>query len=207
MIVCDRLDNYCYPIELKFDSKKLIDDVQELFQRLNINEDTFTSKLSGSTPAITCNLNHLPELQGNDRWSKYRADHRMLHSIGIDEGGFTKFLTELTGLYLYESINTLLAYHSKKFGTEFIGRCQLIWSTPSHCYKMHRDIHTTHRYHIPIYTDDNFFFIFEKEYRNIDVLHMPADGRVWYLNPVDVKHTVSHCGTTPRMHIILTSKK
>ena len=115
-------------------------------------------------------------------------------------------LDELDGSYIKECIDAVKKYHLEKFNSDFIGRIQLISSAPGHTYPFHRDMHTKHRYHIPIITDENFLF-FMKEKTELHVLHLPANGRCWYLNPTDITHTVGHLGKTPRTHLLLTSEK
>jgi hypothetical protein len=209
MKITDNLEKLCYPIDVQVDIKKLRNSIEEFFSRIGITEEFFTNELTGlilpKRAIVTCNLSHLPELTGNDRWLKHRSDHNTVLSEGVKEEDFSEFLEELNGLYIKDVIDQVLQNHFENFKTRFQGRCQFIWSRPTHCYRLHRDPHTKHRYHIPVYTDENFLWIFEKEDRDMNLIHMPANGNVWYLNPRNVKHTVSHMGSVNRLHILLTS--
>ena len=204
MIITDRLDPYCFPTDLNFDVKKLIDSVEILFSRLGISHDIFNNELLSRT-ATTFNLNHLPGIEGIDRWQKHRGSHNTVEKANIKEEDFSEFLTELDGLYLKEAIDNVFKMHNSKFEKPFQGRCQLIWLRANHAYRLHRDMHTAHRYHIPLITDENCLWVFENKHRDMSLCHMPADGRVWYLNPRDIKHSVFHMGTQTRMHILLTT--
>lgn len=201
----DNFEKFCYPISgHNYDITKLYDSVKELLLRLNVDEEYFTSKLSLHNPVITFNLTHIKGLVGADRWDKYKESHSLLKEQEISEEDFTETLSELENLYVKEIIDNVFDNHQKVFNREFRGRCQLIWSQPRFGYALHRDYHTKHRYHIPVYTDPEFFWLFEKDL-DYSMVHMPADGRVWYLNPVDVKHTIMHLGRKNRLHILLTS--
>lgn len=204
MIITDQINPYCYPIEVTFNLDKLKESINILFDRLNIFQDTFHDELKMQS-ATTFNLTHLPNLQGNDRWKKYRSSHDAVQKAGVKEEDFSEFLSELTGLYLKEVIDNVMLAHNSKFDHKFQGRCQLIWLRPCHTYRLHRDMHTAHRYHLPVETDENCLWAFEKPHRNISLCHMPADGRVWYLNPKDIKHSVIHMGSQPRLHVLLTT--
>lgn len=204
MIVSDTLGEFCYPIYRSIDVKKLYASTQEFFNRLGIAESLFFDDLK-QRAVTTCNLNNVPGVNGKDRWWGNRGDHLSVLKSGVKEEDFSEFISELDGLYIKEVIDSVCADHLEKFKTKFQGRCQLIWSRPGHCYGIHYDKHTKHRYHIPVYTDEHFYWIFQQADKNIDLIHMPADGRIWYLNPKDVKHTVTHVGATPRLHILLTS--
>lgn len=201
----DNFKEFCYPlIGHQYDVKKLYASIINLLSKVGITEEYFTDALDLPTPAKTFNLTHIKGLEGNDRWEKYKESHSTLKDMGIYENNFTEFLSELDGLYIKEVIDEILKNHYDVYKTKFIGRCQLMWSQPRFAYSLHRDMHTRHRYHIPVYTDPEFFWLFEKDL-DYSMVHMPADGRVWYVNPKDVKHTVMHLGRKNRLHILLTS--
>ena len=194
----------CYPIELNTNLNHLNESVSTLFIRLGISKELFFKDLEKDL-IITLNLSHLPTLQGTDRWKKHAGNHPSVKAESVSEIDFTQFLTEMDDLYIKKVIDDVFAYHEIKFGKKFQGRCQLIASRAPQCYKIHRDLHTTHRYHIPLETDERFLWLFEDDDKDITLLHMPADGRTWYLNPITAKHTVIHVGSAIRFHILLTS--
>jgi hypothetical protein len=204
MVITDRIDNYCFPIDATFDVDKLKESINILFDRLDISQDIFYDELKIKS-ATSFNLTHLPNLQGIARWKKYRGGHEKMQEAGVKEEDFLEFLSELTGLYLKEVIDNVLSIHNLKFDHKFQGRCQLLWLRPCHAYRLHRDMHTAHRYHLPVTTDENCLWAFENPNRDITLCHTPADGRIWYLNPKDIKHSVIHMGSQPRLHVLLTT--
>ena len=205
MTPIDNFKEFCYPVVGHiYDTQKLYASIVELLSRVGITEEHFTNKLDLPTPALTFNLTHIKGLEGTDRWDKHKESHYLLENQGIYEEDFTQFLSEMDGLYIKEVVDNVLENHYNIYKTKFVGRCQLMWSQPRFAYSLHRDLHTAHRYHIPVYTDPEFFWLFEKDL-DYSMLHMPADGRVWYVNPKDVKHTIMHLGRKNRLHILLTS--
>lgn len=203
----DNFEKFCYPVPgFNYDIIKLYSSVKELLLKLNIDEDYFTKRLSLHNPVMTCNITHIKGITGQDRWDKYKESHSILKEQGISEEDFTETLSELDNLYVKEIIDAVFDNHQKIFNRKFQGRCQLIWSQPRFGYSLHRDYHTKHRYHIPIYTDPEFFWLFDNN-SDYHLVHMPADGRVWYLNPKDIKHTIMHLGRENRLHILLTSTR
>ena len=205
MTPSDNFREFCYPvIGQQYDITKLYTSVKELLLKVGTTEEYFTNNLNLITTPLTFNISHIKGLEGKDRWNKHKESHHILKSQRIYEGNFTEFLSEMDGLYIKEVIDNVLTNHYNTYKFKFVGRCQLMWSQPRFAYSLHRDIHTRHRYHIPVYTDPEFFWLFEKN-SVYSMVHMPADGRVWYVNPKDVKHTVMHLGRENRLHILLTS--
>jgi hypothetical protein len=204
--VVDSILDRCYPIDLRVDVERLKADAKQIQERVGISSNFLIDELQ-KIPVTTFNLTHKPGLSGHERWKKWRGDHLMLEKEGVDEKDFTVMLSELDGTYLKQVMEDVFKQHQLRYGTPFIGRCQLITSRPGHTYRLHRDVHTKHRYHIPLVTEPNFVWLFQEEDNNFDVLHMPSDGRVWYLDPRNIKHTVVHVGTRPRWHILLTSNE
>jgi len=204
MYILNSHGDICYPIEQTVNIDKLNESVSALFIRLGISKELFLKDLEKYL-IVTLNISHLSTLTGTDRWKKYAGNHPSLIAQSVSEIDFTQFLTEMDDLYIKEVLDDIFAYHENKFGKKFQGRCQLIASRSPQCYKMHKDLHTSHRYHIPLETDERFLWLFEDDNKDIALLHMPSDGRIWYLNPMTAKHTVIHVGSDIRFHILLTS--
>lgn len=201
----DRFLGAAEPVqELELDVLRLRSEVSQLTGRLRVPEGWIEEqqKIAG---VCAINLTHLPGLQGHHRWTRHRSNHQYLDQ-GVREGDFTERLAELQGTYLSEVIDLIAARHQAHWGTEFQGRHQLVWLSPEYCYPMHKDDHTAHRYHVPLISDPYCWFLFETDDGDIHRVWMPADGRVWYLNPHRYSHTVVHLGYTPRLHLLLTSE-
>jgi len=200
MKILNQIENICYNIPIQCNIDIALLDLDNLFYQLGITEDYIEKNR-------TINLSHLPELKNEDRWKKYSGNHFTVSNDNKREGDFVKFLDELTGSYLKEIIDKIYDYHLKKFDAPFAGRAQLITLPPGVCYTLHRDLHTKHRYHIPLKTHKDIVWMFKNDNEDPKLLHMPADGNIWYLDPITIKHTVMNMSPIHRWHILLTSEK
>lgn len=195
---------YCRRTDLRVQVDVLDQAVSELTTMLFRNRASFLAWLT-SKKFATINLNHIPDLTTvTERFFRFNGDHPSLVREGVSEGDFTVTSPEVDGSPLGDVIRMVTAYHRETTGLEFVGRNQLIWVNPTNCYPLHRDKHTPHRYHIPIETNPECLWVL-REAGEIATVHMPADGAVWYLNPVDTEHSVANLGSTTRLHLLMTS--
>jgi hypothetical protein len=199
----DQLNDVCYPIDYSVDVGLIKKSIDQLFIDLQTSKNHFVEEIK-KYGFSTLNLTHLKELEGAERWKKYRGNHQAVRAEGVDEKNFSVLLDEITDSYIGKIIKDLQHFHLEKNKTIFQGRCQLIWIGPGRCYPLHVDSHTPDRYHIPVETDPNCWFIFQGK-TEVTTVHLPADGRVWYLNPQKQKHTVAHLGHISRLHLLLTN--
>ena len=191
----DILPPYCYPIDgITVDQKQLYDSIITLLNRLRLDINSICSK-----PGFAINLTHLPGLVGEDAWRKYSASHAHLVEQNIDEANFTEHLKEAEDLYVGKLIHKLYDRHHG-----FCGRAQLVWLGPNNGYRFHNDPHTPNRYHVPVVTNTDCYWLF-KDDKDVYKLHMPADDRVWYLDPINITHTFHNGSNTARLHLLLTS--
>jgi hypothetical protein len=207
------INPYCYKIDYRVNVSQLIDDLNTIEIRLGWPEglsrytpEFFNSvrKMFGTNgPGDARNLMYVPGQTGLDRYRGVHAGGSIseLRSAGLNESDFTELLEECKGLYIESVINDIRAYH----GTLFCGRVQPIWVDAGRSYPLHKDDHVSHRYHIPLITNTECYWMFETDVGVQHKLHMPADGSVWYVDPYNIKHTVINNGTTPRLHLMLTS--
>lgn len=195
------IENYCYPIEYRVDYNSLYNSIVELLDRLGLDFNEI-HKFCCKEFGYTINLTHLPGLVGKDRWSLYSGNHLALLRQGVDEVDFVQMLDEVQDLYLGKVIKDIYQQHS---GGLFQGRAQLIWLGAKRKYPWHRDPHTPNRYHIPVLTNELCYWELAEEGQDPVKLNMPADGRVWYLNPVKLFHTFVNDSNVPRLHVLLTS--
>lgn len=159
---------------------------------------------SSAKPMYSLNISHPPALQGVERFTKYIENRARLHKHGVSELDFTVINSELDGTYTRRVIDDLISLHRAKYQTDFVGRFQVSFMGPGFGYTMHKDGHTPHRYHIPLSTNDDAFWYF-KIGSSKKFVNMPADGSVWYLNAKDLMHGIFNFGSTPRVHLMLTS--
>lgn len=193
----DTLPPYCYPLEgISVDQSKLYSSIITLLNRLCLDIDDINAK-----PGFAINLTHLPGLTGEEAWRNYSAGHLRLVEQGINEGDFTEHLVAAKDLYVGELVQAIYQRH-----LGFQGRCQLIWLGARNGYNFHTDPHTPNRYHVPVITNPECYWLF-KDHVDVYKLHMPADERVWYLDPINIKHTFHNGSNTSRLHLLLTSAR
>jgi hypothetical protein len=193
------LSPFCYPLDMKVDINLLLDSVSILLTRLGLNLAEI-NKLCETRHTFSMNLTHLPEMRGEDRWKNHAALHGELKKRGVCESNFTEHLLESQDLLIGKLIHEIYEQHPGKFQ----GRAQLAWLGPNNGYPLHRDLHTPHRYHVPLITNEKCFWLLKNK-EEVFKLHMPADGRVWYLDPTNIEHTVRNESDTSRLHLLLTS--
>ena len=153
--------------------------------------------------AWSINLNHLPELTGNDRWSKYCGNTDMILSQGADPAKFTKLLTELDNLYLGNIIKKIMVYHERSTNRKFKGIVNIIWIAPNSGYNFHTDKESdVLRYHVPLATNTDVLWLFEQDGK-YSKLHMPV-GNVWEFHPLKINHTVRNNSNVPRAHLVIS---
>ena len=197
MTEVDNLPPYCFPIDnISVNQTELLDSVKKLFERLDLDFKKVTDSLSN----FAINLTHLPEVAGRKRYLWHKDNHSITQKQGVDEKEFTVHLEESKDLYLGKLIQEIYDRHNGKFQ----GRTQLVWLPPNFKYPFHTDYHTPNRYHVPIITNEKCFWLFKKD-NDIFKLHMPADDRVWFLNPVEVEHSFVNESKESRLHLLLTS--
>lgn len=203
-MMVDKVDKFCYPIPLTIDHGRLMSSVNGFLEILGTSKEEIERK-SRLGFIQTVNLTHRPGVTGNDRFYMHSGDHHSLMLHGVNEGDFTEFPVELDGTYLRSVIDQIIEFHASAVGSPFSGRMQLVWLNSGGKYPFHKDFHTPHRYHVPLSTNDACLWYFRRRGAEYE-LHMPADGRVWYLDPVSIEHTVVNNGDSPRLHLLMTTK-
>lgn len=199
-------DGSCAPTGLKVDIRKLQNTATLFTEKLfslggKSYKDWNASRETYGLAAM--NLTHHQSVSGRERFFKFTGN-RLALGDKMNETEFTVKPVEVTSSYLGEVMQMVENHHQERFGTAFIGRYQFIWVHPGRCYPLHVDEHTPHRYHIPVYTDADCLWLFRKA-EELSLLHMPADGRVWYLDPIQQEHSVANFGRKIRLHLHMTS--
>jgi hypothetical protein len=209
--VVTELPPHCVRIDIDIDDKKLVASFFELFSKLNYTYDEFVKKGLADSANLTAienvawsmNLNYLPELVGEDRWSKYRGVTESIITQGISPVDFTASLEELNSTYLKEVIESVTDYYHLKFNKIFRGTVELVWVASGQQYQFHIDHELCGvRYHVPIITNDQANWLF-KDRDAVIKMHMPV-GTAWEFWPRSIEHTVLNGGTEPRVHLIIT---
>jgi hypothetical protein len=195
----ESIPELCYPISITADIEQIQQDIDLLLSKFDKSREEIYKKCETDI-GWAMNLTHLPSLLGTDRPFKHTQQHEFLKSRNILENEFTELLDEVKDLYLGKLIQQIIERHNG----EFRGRCQLVWLASNKSYGLHKDGHTPNRYHLPIVTDKKCYWHLKHQGKDYN-LHMPADGRVWYFNPVALEHNFFNDSAGPRLHMILTS--
>lgn len=196
--IVDSLEPYCFKTSYQLDFPRLLESVHVLLSRMGYSMHDIIEKINRDKFGHQLNLTHLPNLSGNYRWLKHSGNHSSLQREGVDEKDFTEFLTEMQDLYIGQVVRDVYEQHD---GT-FQGRASLVWLAANRRYEFHRDLQSPNRYHIPLITNEECYFLFRNE--TTHRLHMPT-GNVWYLDPIGIEHTFINNSTTHRLHLLLTS--
>ena len=194
------LPPFCYPLDMTVDVNLLLESVDILLKRLGLNLADI-NEMCRTQKGLSLNLTHLPEMQGTDRWKNHAAQRPELKKRGICESNFTEHLLESQDLAIGKLVHEIYEKHPGKFQ----GRTQLVWLGANSGYPFHKDPHTPHRYHVPLITNEKCFWLLKDQDKEVCKLHMPADGRVWYLDPTNLEHTFHNESDGARLHLLLAS--
>lgn len=203
IIITQNLKPYCFQLDYEFDYHELMNSLSVLMSRIDQNMDTIHLKLLNGMRAYCLNLTHLPGMTGNDRFLKHTGKHLTVKNEGVDEKNFSEHLSEMQDLYIGKVIHDLYNQHDGKFQ----GRANLLWLGPNHRYEWHNDSHVPHRYHVPLITNEECYFLLKKDSLSSETtyrIHMPA-RTAWYLDPVNLYHTFVNNSDVPRLHLLLSS--
>lgn len=215
------MEPYCWPLDIPVDKELLLESWFELFRNLGYSYkdmvqllqndfvEKYKQKGNPKKPiAWDMNLTHYPELTGDDRWRKFRGTVEWIQEDGGDPKRATELLSEIKGTYLEKVVESVFAHHKANFGREFKGQLNVTWVGPGQRYNLHNDVNIHLRYHIPIITHPDVFWLFQDTDNNDKFykMHMPV-GEIWMLNPVRVVHTVVNKWDTPRAHLLLSEFK
>mgnify|MGYP002628850459 CR=1 FL=1 len=168
----------------------------------------------------TLNLSHLPEEKtlpeevGN-HIAKFtgmtRGNEPSLVAAGYSTADLNVLPPEVANGYLGEVYRKVVEYHNTRVdipGT--ITRFNCVFVAEGGGYQLHKDMHTSVKYHIPVWTNKYSFFAAEHE-NEIKWVHMPADGALWILD-TQVPHLAMNISpnTVPReqkvrAHLIIAS--
>ena len=182
-------DFYQVP-ELKFDIKKLRDDLEKILKNKGFSSPKGVSNF-GAIP-----LNQIPNNEDSTKGNNIRgvywtiADEtgkEVTRDVPIDEGKYTELVPEFENTYFKDVYNTL----SKKFK---LGRVRLLLKEPRSTLSWHKDPEP--RLHIPIITNLGCSMVIE----NI-AKHLPADGSVYITNNIKY-HNAFNGGEENRVHLV-----
>ena len=111
----------------------------------------------------------------------------------FDERAYNKIKDDLPP-YLNEVLNCFQPEISRTILSNIKANC----AVPKH---MDHDSLLSVRYHIALETNPNCYLCYEQNNEIVKV-HIPVDGRVWFLNP-GLPHWAENNGDTDRIHLII----
>ncbi len=113
----------------------------------------------------------------------------------LDPFSFNQYCDEVVGRYIQEVCNDVERVVREYYWLD-VGRIRLLKMESKTCLSYHRDPQDVVRYHIPIITNEDVFFIIDD-----NVEKMPEEGRLYSIDP-GYKHTVVNAGKVSRIHLV-----
>ena len=181
-------DFYKVP-NIKFDIKKLREDLDLVLKRKNFNSLGISH--FGAIP-----INRIPNddssVPGHNVRGKYWtiADETgkvVSRDIAIDESKYTELLPEFENTYFKEVYETLRSRFK-------LGRVRLLLKEPRSTLSWHKDPEC--RLHVPIITNKGCSMVIENVAK-----HLSADGKVWITNNTKY-HNFFNGGEQSRIHLV-----
>lgn len=192
---------------LKFNVDNISSDINLLIAEHNYDLlSRFTANTDKDKSAqVTINLTHPVGIDEKDKYfGPLTTGYKGLKDAGIDSSSFVELGNFFNGTYIEQVVNSVKKYHQLTYpDAPPITRIFCAYLGPGAGFTFHKDAHTLYKYHLPIKTN-KWSFMFTEEKGNIQMTHMPADGRVWLLDTQEM-HTAFNMAPTKldyRMHII-----
>ena len=114
------------------------------------------------------------------------------------ESEWTEYREPFIGSYVHEVCLQLEDYIKQRYNLN-IGRIRFNLLPAKSCLTLHQDKQETHRFHIPIMTNDSCFFV-----NNMRVYQMLTEGAL-YAYSVREQHTAVNASREPRVHLVLST--
>jgi len=185
------LPNY-HKIDMSVDVNKILEVYNDNIEKLKDSPDYLNS--SCGKPYLSENgYIQIPVTNFNNAEGTYPNPASGNTPIG-DERNYTELEEWAKGTYIEEVLNLF----SEPTRTRF---CVI---EPGGYIKPHIDYNTDYsvRYQIPITTNDWCHVGVQRKGESPDLVHLPADGSVWFMNQ-GYNHAAWNMGKTDRIHLII----
>lgn len=83
-----------------------------------------------------------------------------------------------------------------------VTRARIAKLNEKRCYRLHRDM--TYKFHLPIITNPSNLFVFPEQRHRV-IIHLPADGTIYYVDTSETHTFMNGHVKLPRYHMIFTS--
>jgi hypothetical protein len=163
-----------------FDHNRLLSDYERI-KKLEITEDPTRINVVGYRDTNDINLGSGSLYSKKEK--KFILDHKE----------FTHIISHYENTYTEEVVNQVKELVYPYYN---IGRVRWMLLNSKSTLSYHTDPHDTLRFHIPIITTDNAFFLV-----NDKVFRMDTIGQLYVLN-TQLKHTAVNTDNTNRLHLV-----
>lgn len=179
------MSTYIIPREQRFDVQRLEESV------------TYIKRMVGRDQVNLRGSNHVDDVRGivYGAGSLYLEDKTAFTM----EKDFDHYLPAFESCYIID-VCKAIENVMREYGVS-IGRARLLTLGPKSNLTYHKDAGAPYRFHVPIVTNDDVFYI-----TNDEVDRMPEPGRL-YVYRTDVKHTVVNASRVPRVHLVCSGWK
>lgn len=114
------------------------------------------------------------------------------------ESEWTEYRAPFIGSYLHEVCLQVEQYVGGCYNLR-IGRIRFNLLPAKSCLTLHQDRQETHRFHIPLMTNDSCFFV-----NDMKVYQMLTEGALYAYNVAE-QHTAVNASREPRVHLVLST--
>ncbi len=177
------------PIGVQIDINRLVASVTNIFDKTGFDPTTAYSTVSKQ---VTFNFNHPknpPAQVKNLRFGGMAVGEEQLKDrYNLTTSDFTEMDEIVNGTYLNEVYHTIKSWHEKNKSAEgSLNRLHSAILSNGSGFQLHKDPHTTIRYHIALTTNQYCYMLCDTG-QTVHSIHIPANGQVWLLD-TRVLHT------------------
>lgn len=183
------------PTGLTIDINRLTQEIDALQSTYGFDGKSMEHTVHGQK---TFNLNHPEKLPSDIKTTKElfvsalcRGENELQRLFNLSTKDFTQFNEAVTKGYLWEVICAVTDWHNANNSSlGKISRIHCAYLGPGAGFQLHKDLHTTLRYHIALATNKfcTMVTVSDLDSNEAYTTHIPADGKVWRLG-TQVLHT------------------
>ncbi len=198
IVMYDKVQSLVEPTTLSVDLVKLRDAVDEISKKIPYDPANclnFESKQSSINFTHPANIPESIIAQHGEFKSKFvgglsGGETVLKEKYNMSTADFTEMDALVSESYIKVVFDQIQNYHNSKFGVGSIRWVHGATLGPGAGFNMHVDKHCLARYHVVLYTNDYSYTMVEQN-NEIKIVHMPADGQVWFLN-TNVLHNATN---------------
>ncbi len=205
---------------IRFDVAQINQDIDKLLEDLSfdVHDDCFRDQ---NITKLGINLTHPPMTTQiaeflNDKWPGNTDSAKYVGALtfgdkpavqaGINPASYNIIGHRITETYLGSVIEQVKQYHALAYPElNPVTRVYCAYLNTFGGYRMHLDTHTVFKYHLPL-IENKYSFMFAEDEAGLEMVHLPADGRLWKLDTRKLHSAVNLAplSNNYRMHIIFS---